>query len=105
MNTPQHECGFFISKKVSPTMKKETLEKELNLLLKDQKETIMSLLDLPKDKVHTGYFYDRDSNEYKGIIEIQAPCSAHILRDLNINNLIWGAIDDAPFSVFAFSNY
>ena len=105
MNTPHYECGFVISKKVSPTMKRKTLEKELNFFLEDQKKTIMSWLDLSKDKVHTGYFYDRDSNEYKVVIEIQAQCSAHILSDLNINNLIWGSIDDAPFSVFSFANY
>ena len=102
----EKECGFIISQKVTPSMTKAKLAKKFNSALKRQKKDLMKKLELPKDKIHTGCYYDPDGKEYKGIVEIQAECSYHCINDQGIEAVfLWLTEDEEPFTIVPFVNY
>ena len=102
----EKEFGFIITQGISRKMTKAKVTEKLTNFLAKRKQDLMKKLKLQENRIHTSSYYDKDSQEYKGLLRIKKECSDSRIEQIQKQNRkIWAAKDCAPYDMTLCKNY
>ena len=102
----EKEFGFIITQGISRKMTKAKVTEKLTNFLTQRKQDLMKKLKLQENRIHTSSYYDKDSQEYKGLLRIKKECKDSRIEQIqNQNKAIWTATDCEPYTMSIYKNY
>jgi len=82
----EKEFGFIITQGISRKMTKAKVTQKLTDFLAKRKQDLMKKLKLQENRIHTSSYYDKDSQEYKGLLRIKKDCSDSRIEQIQKQN-------------------
>ena len=102
----EKEFGFIITQGISRNMTKAKLAEKFCNFLAEQKRELSKALRMSADRIHTNFYYDCDSREYKGLLRINKECDDNCIDDIqNRSKAIWTSTDSQPYTISLYKNY
>ena len=102
----EKEFGFIITQGISRKMTKAKVTEKLTNFLTKRKQELMKKLKLQENRIHTSSFYDKDSQEYKGLLRIKKDCSDRRIEQIQKRNeAMWSSKDNPPYTIAIYKTY
>lgn len=102
----EKEFGFIITQEISQTMTKNKLAEKMTNFLAERKKDLMKDLKLQENRIHTSSYYDKDSQEYKGLLRIKKECKDSRIEQIQKRNeAMWRSRDSPPYTIEIYKNY
>ena len=102
----EKEFGFIITQGISRKMTKAKVTEKLTNFLAKRKQDLMKKLKLQENRIHTSSYYDKDSQEYKGLLRIKKECKDSRIEQIqDRSKAIWTSKDCEPCDITLYKNY
>jgi hypothetical protein len=102
----EKEFGFIITQGITRKMTKAKVTEKLTDFLAKRKQELMKKLKLQENRIHTSSYYDKDSQEYKGLLRIKKECKDSRIEQIqDWSKVIWAAKDCQPYTIVIYKNY
>ena len=102
----EKEFGFIITQGISRKMTKAEVTEKLTNFLTKRKLDLMKKLKLQENRIHTSSYYDKDSQEFKGLLRIKKECKDSRIEQIQKRNeAMWRSRDSPPYTISIYKNY
>ena len=84
MKQEKHQFGFIFAQSPTPTINRQSIEKNCNDFIAEVTPYLAQACKLPEEKIISDFYFDKRTNEVKGMIKIAEPATESAIDQLYI---------------------
>ena len=82
MKQEKHQFGFIFAQSPTPTINRQSIEKSCSDFIAEVTPHLAQACKLPEEKIISDFYFDKRTNEVKGMIKIPEPAKESVIDQL-----------------------